>query len=149
MGIELKGGDRLQARLDQLGKQFGSAKGVKAGFLEGATYPDGTPVATIAAIQDGGAPAVGIPPRPFMRNVIARNSPEWGALLLTQIRLAGGDVDKALGKMGLIMAGQIRESIINTNEPALKPATIRRKGFSKPLIDTSTMINAVDSEVVE
>jgi hypothetical protein len=45
------------------------------------------------------------------------------------------------------IAGQLRESIIKTNAPPLSPRTIARKGFAKPLIDTSHMINSVDYEV--
>jgi hypothetical protein len=29
----------------------------------------------------------------------------------------------------------------------LKPATIRRKGFAKPLVDTGHMLNSIDHEV--
>jgi hypothetical protein len=41
----------------------------------------------------------------------------------------------------------LQQSIRDTNDPPLAQATIARKGFAKPLIDTSVMINSVDYEV--
>ncbi|MFT9399734.1 hypothetical protein [Acetobacter sp.] len=49
---------------------------VKAGFLAGSQYPDGTPVASIAAVQEFGASirhgahTTLVPARPFLRPAI-------------------------------------------------------------------------------
>ena len=51
----LSGGNKLQAYLDALVAKVGSGQAVRVGFLEGATYPDGTPVAQVAAAQEFGA----------------------------------------------------------------------------------------------
>lgn len=115
--IELKGGDRLLKRLAEIGKEFGSKKSVRMGFLEGATYPDGTSVAQVAAINNFGAPAAGIPARPFFTNMIRQKSPEWGLILVRLIKQSDGDVDKALAKMGLFMESQLADSIVEMNEP--------------------------------
>ena len=72
------GGEKLQAALAELAKKVSKAASVEVGFLEGATYPDGTSVAMIAAIDEFGAPANGTPPRPYFRNMIAKDSPDWG-----------------------------------------------------------------------
>lgn len=146
--IELKGGDRLLKRLAEIGKQLGSNRTIRAGFLSGSTYPDGTPTAMVAAIQNYGAPAAGIPPRPFFSNMILRNSPAWAVELAALLKRTGNDADKALALMGVNIAGQLKQSIVDTNEPPLAESTIRAKGFAKPLINTSHMINSVDSEVV-
>ena len=54
----------------------------------------------------------------------------------------------ALGALaGEAIAGQLRQSIVDTNSPALAESTIRRKGFSKPLVDTGHMLQSVDYEV--
>ena len=49
------GGDRLTARLAAIGERLGGGPQVRVGFLEGATYPDGTSVAYVASIQEFGA----------------------------------------------------------------------------------------------
>ena len=49
--------------------------------------------------------------------------------------------------MGLGIKGQLQQSIIETNAPPLAESTVARKGFEKPLVDTSHMLNSVDFEV--
>lgn len=55
MAVKIKGGTKIRAYLKTLQDRVESGRAVNAGFLEGATYPDGTPVAYIAAIQEFGA----------------------------------------------------------------------------------------------
>lgn len=63
MGADgLSGGDRLQQHLDRILARVRSAQAVRVGFLEGATYPDGTPVAKIAAVQEFGG-SIEVPER--------------------------------------------------------------------------------------
>lgn len=50
----LHGGDKLQQYLDRLLARVSSAQAVKVGFLEGATYPDGTSVPMVASVQEFG-----------------------------------------------------------------------------------------------
>ena len=138
----------IEAYLADLSRRLGSGRTLKVGFLSGATYPDGTPVALVAAVQNFGAPSRGIPPRPFLDQVKAAHENEWPVQLAKLIE-AGDDPVTALGKMGEIMKGQIQQSIRDTDSPPLKPATVRRKGFDKPLIDTGHMLNSVDYAVEE
>jgi len=140
-------GPSLQAQLDLLARNVTRAVKVRVGFLEKATYPDGTSVAMVAAIQDGGAPAAGIPPRPFFRNMVAAKQGEWPKAIEGLLKANEYDADKTLKQTGAAIAGQLRQSIVDTNEPPLKPATIRRKGHSKPLVDTGHMLQSVDYEV--
>ncbi len=144
--MAVKGGDKLQAKLRELASKLRGGS-VRVGFLENATYPNGTPVAMIAAIQNFGAPRAGIPPRPFFTNMIAAKQKEWPSAVAGLLKSNEYDVTKTLQMTGEAVAGQLRQSIRDTNEPPLKPATIRRKGFDKPLIHTSHMINSVDYEV--
>jgi hypothetical protein len=146
----MKGGDKLTKKLAQLAKQAGVSKptSVRVGFLETATYPDGTPVAMIAAIQNWGAPKVNIPPRPFFSNMIIDKQKEWPKAIAGLLQKHNGDAYKALDEAGAAIAGQLRQSIVDTNSPPLSPITIRRKGFDKPLVDTGHMLNSIDHEVV-
>ena len=143
----VKGGDKFEARLAAITAMVNNASEVRVGCLSEATYPDGTPVAMIAAIQDFGAPAAGIPPRPFFRNMIAKKSPEWPKAIRDLLKANQYDALRTLQQSGEAIAGQLRQSIVDTNDPPLAPATIRRKGFSKPLVDTGHMLNSVNYQV--
>lgn len=139
--MAMVGGKKLAQALKKMPKGISS---VSIGFLEGSTYPDGTSVPMVAAINEYGAPSRGQPPRPFFRRLIAAKSKEWakasGELLVNN----GYDVPKTLGMVGEGVKGQLQQSIRDLVSPALAQSTIDRKGFSKPLIDTGHMLNSVD-----
>ena len=143
----MRGGDKVVERLRQIARSIGNGGTLRVGFLENAKYPDGKPVAMIAALNDFGVPSRGQPPRPFFRNAIAKHQDEWPPAIAGLLRDNDYNAQKALDIAGFAIAGQIKQSIIDTNEPPLAPSTIARKGFSKPLIDTSVLINSVDHEV--
>jgi hypothetical protein len=129
--MSFTGGDKLKAKLEEIARMAGKADKVNVGWLENATYPNkaGTPVAAIAAIQEYGAPKAGIPARPFFRSMIAAHKGEWGPQLGKIIKAADYDSEVALGLMGENIKGQLQESIIATNEPALSPITVMLRGM--------------------
>jgi len=146
--VTLTGGDGLEAKLKELAGKLGAKKReVRVGFFENAKYPDGTSVATIAAIQNFGAPSRGIPPRPFFSNMVAAKSPGWPDSFVRIMKANEYDLDLSLNLLGGGIAGQLRQSIKDTNSPPLSPVTVRKKGFAKPLIDTAVMFQSVDFEV--
>lgn len=145
--VEIKGGNKLERELLRMSIDAVKGKTLKVGFLSGANYPDGTPVATVAAIQDFGAPARNIPPRPFFRNTVKAGKQTWGADLASVMKKNKMDAAKALALMGEQIKGEIKNSIANGAYKPLKPATVKRKGFDKPLVDTGQMLNSVDYEV--
>lgn len=141
----ISGGKKLEIELARMAANLAGGKTLRVGFLENATYPDGTPVAMIAAIQDLGSGD--IPPRPFFRNMIAAKSGEWPKALGDLLKDNDYDSAKALEEMGHGIKGQLQQSIRDTNSPPLAASTIARKGHAKPLIDTTLMISRVDFEV--
>lgn len=173
--MSLSGGEELERRLMEIARKVGRSGSVRVGFLEGATYPDGTSVAMVAAINNFGAPEKGIPARPFFTNMIKENSGAWGDEFAGALKLADYDVGKALGLMGEHIAGQLRQSIVDTVAPPNSPVTNLLKqrfpmggyGFDdvlaawddvaagevapagKPLVWSGTMLRAVDYEVEE
>ncbi len=149
MTIGLSGGKRMRIVLEDIQRKAGSGEFLRLGFLEGATYPNGTPVAYIAAINEFGRPDHNQPPRPFFRQMIAAKSPGWGQSMAKVLKAAGYDVDVSLARMGEGIRGQLQGSIRELTQPPLAPATVEAKGFDKPLIDTSVMINSVDYEVTK
>lgn len=145
---QITGGAALHATLNDLARKLGGPTRVLGvGFLEGATYPDGTSVAMVAAVQNFGSARV--PPRPFFSNMVREKSPAWGEKLARILEQNGNDANAAMHLMGEGIKGQLQQSIRDTNSPPLAESTIARKGFAKPLIDTSNMINSVDYEVTE
>ena len=141
------GGSKLDATLKQIAAKASSAKVVNVGFLEGATYPDGTSVPMVAAINEYGAPAKNIPPRPFFRQMIAAESGHWPSDTGAVLKAADYNAAAALGMLGEAVKGELQRAIRNFSGAPLAPSTIAAKGFDKQLIDTSVMINSVDYEV--
>lgn len=134
------------ARLLERVFRRGTQMHLNAGFLEGATYPDGTPVAAVAYWNEFGTDRM--PPRPFMRQTIAKNQDQWPKLLAACLKQSGGDLEKALDMTAERIVAQIQEEIRTLQSPPLAPSTVKAKGFDKPLIDTGHMLNSVGYEVV-
>lgn len=116
---------------------------LKVGFLKGGTYEDGTSLPMVAATNEFGVPARGQPARPFFRSMIAAQSPKWGKMASVLLKRNGLDIDAMLDTMGQEIVGRVQESINNLMDPPLAKSTIERKGFDKPLIDTSFMVKHV------
>lgn len=144
--MAVQGGDALERKLAELAANLASGQVLRAGFLEGATYPDGTPVATIAAANEFGRPENNQPPRPFFRQAIAENRGRW-AKGLGALIAQGKPIEQALLLTGEVVKGDIQASIRELVSPELSPVTVAKKGFDKPLIDSSHMINSTGHEV--
>ena len=138
--------------LEKLADQMKRAK-LEVGFFESATYPDGTPVAYVAAIQEFGNPAGNNPSRPFFRNAISQND-GWKQLAtkaMNAVVEGRMELNQALNQMGLKMAADVKDSITDGSYEALKQSTLdarqsrkRTEGVaSKPLIDTAQMLQSV------
>ena len=99
---------------------------VSIGFMEGATYPDGTSVASVAFWNEfghgGRFPA---PPRPFFRTMIAQNQDNWPEMMAQHLRATKFDGQKTLTYMGEEIDGELKQSIIDFSDPALSPVTLR------------------------
>lgn len=143
----IKGGEKLAAALAKISAGVSKPATLSVGFLEGATYPDGTSVPMVAAINEFGAPSRGIPPRPFFRNMVASKSPEWPKAVGDLLKANDYDAEKTLGHAGEDIKGQLQQSIVDTNAPPNAQSTIDAKGSSKPLVDTGHMLNSVDYSV--
>lgn len=139
-----------KAQLEALTQSLDGVE-VRTGWFESAKYPDGTPVAYVAAIQEFGFAPKNIPARAYMRPTVRAKSNEWNAKLRQLLKRAtdGGMVMEA---MGAVIAGDFREAIINVNDPPLAKATLaarRRRGNSstKPLSDTRVLMQTLTHQV--
>ena len=144
---QVLGGDKWKTVLEELAKE---KVGVKVGILEGATTPDGKPIAPYAAFNEFGTEH--IPSRPFMRQTVAEKTGEWASSTTSLIKgksTEKGILKKAVGYMGRQMEADLVEKIKSNIPPANKAATIKRKGPGKPtLFDSGDMLHAISSEVI-
>ncbi|MDD9339600.1 MAG: hypothetical protein PV362_08090 [Providencia heimbachae] len=144
---------QLKAVYDELAK-----KQIKVGFFEHSQYTDGTPIAYIAAIQELGYPAGGIPPRPFLRPTMSDKKSEYSQLIFRAAKAAvkgNNTVTDGLTQIGKKMAGDVELAIEAVREPKLKDATVaarrrkrsKGKATDKPLIFNGDLRDAVEFSV--
>lgn len=144
--IDIKGVDELCERLR---KQMKKVKGARAGYIGNQSYPNGLTVAENALIQEYGTDT--IPPRPFLRKTLKQQK-KW-AKFTKEMFDANGDgtltLEQIAGQVGIMMKQDIQDSINSNIPPPNAESTIRQKGSSKTLIDTGTLRNSVQSEVIK
>lgn len=129
MPAKLVGGSRFKAAIGDLSRKLAKAGTVRVGFLEGAKYPNGTPVAMVAAIQNYGAPRRGIPPRPYFSNMVKDRSPGWAPAMIENLKRTNYSTEQTLELMGQGIKGQLQQAIIDTMSPALSPVTVMLRGM--------------------
>ena len=150
----LSGADGVMKALEDIARKMGGGE-VAVGFMAGATYPDGTPVAAVAFWNEFGKGVQSKEgdyfqlPRPFFRQMIAAESPTWPGKMAKLAKAMDYDGPKVLALMGEDIKGALQQSINDFTTPALKESTVEAKGFAKPLIDTSHMLNSIAIEVKE
>jgi hypothetical protein len=121
---------------------------VKVGFPSGKVGGD---IVSRALWNEFGT-SRGIPERPFMRNSLRANREKYIEVLkalAAQIVRGVTSLQESLSALGQEAAGDIQNEILTGNFVPNKPATIKAKGSSKPLIDTGQMLGSVTYEVVD
>lgn len=105
------------------------------GFPSGIAYPDGGPnVAYVAAIQEFGAPASSIPPRPFMQPTVKEKKEEWVKTLANSIpKVVMGEMSAfdSLDLVGNQAQADIQTKISDIDSPALSPITVLLRKWRK------------------
>jgi type II secretory pathway component PulF len=105
-------------------------------------------VATVAAAHELG---LGVPLRSWLRTPIDALRPEIQKQMkkLAQQVERGLPLENALDRLGLWLVGKLQKGIAaGLPVPPLAPATVAKKGSSKPLIDTGQMRSSISHEVV-
>lgn len=120
----IKGGNKLEAALKEISRNASKAGVVRVGFLSNATYPDGTSIPMVAAVQEYGAPRAGIPPRPYFRTMVAAKAPEWPRAVGALLKSSNYDSEKTLTLMGEGIKGQLQQSIVDLTAPPLSQVTL-------------------------
>lgn len=116
-------------------------KGVEAGIFGGKDQKK-------AMWQEYGT-SRGIPARPFLRNTMYENEARFASFLGPYIQnvMEGGSADGALSSLGQFMVMSIQRTIASGGFAPNAPSTIKKKGSSKPLIDTGSMYGAITFNV--
>lgn len=123
-------------------KSFGD-KEVAVGFPAGKSqaYPDGTGVATVAAYHVYG---IGVPRRDFMGLALSDIKRHTKEIMKQASRASDERTQLALMETaGEIAKRDIQKAIVDLDDPPNDPKTIKAKGSSNPLIDTSHMLQSV------
>lgn len=125
---------------------------VRIGVPDAAKEVDGTTIVTVAYANEYGVPSKGIPERPAFRTGIKRGQDDRKRLnRANMIKICQGsqEVDAAYGQLGNMAVGQVKRAMKEGPWVPNKPATIKRKGSSKPLFDTGNYSQSVQYEVVK
>lgn len=142
--VEFIGGDKLKAVFQKAGK--GGISSVDVGVFASAKYPDGTPVAAVAAWNEFGTAT--IPERPAIR--IANKENEKNLLNLIKKTVDPETMvitPRVGGLIGANHQGVTQQSITKLSTPANAPGTIKAKKSSNPLIDTGFYRNSITFKV--
>ena len=104
-----------------------------------------------AMVHEFGAPRANIPARSFIR--AGFDHYQWQitdrAVRLLQDVLSGKtSLDAYMDALGVYVVGRLQQYLIDLQTPPLKPATIRKKGSSNPLVDTGRMVQSISYRVV-
>lgn len=159
--VTVTGGEKLKLKIKELAK---IKMGLKVGVLEGATYPDGMNVATVAYLNEYGGHN---PPRPFLKTTVDKEGKKWMKGVRNNLKKMGvtrESMKTVLEMLGQTAQGDIKTTISQwspTNPRPNKPATIAAKARraragkgtvgidpNRVLIDTGRMIQSIDYEVL-
>jgi hypothetical protein len=122
---------------------------MRAGLLEGATEPDGTPMALVGFWNEYGTED--IPPRPAFRTTAIAQASRWAKIVGVTLQRNGGDFDAALRMAGEQAVVDIQKTIGAWTDPPNAPSTIAKKGFDGPLRGSAAapMQHAVAYDIVD
>ena len=136
-------GRKFQQMLKELAE-----KEVRVGFQHGkATEEDGTDICDIAAWNELGT--VHIPARPFLRMSVDDNASKIKSFLQEKKKdlVRGISAEQVLKEIGIFQKDLIQEKITDGSFAPNAASTVKKKGSSKPLIDTGRMRQSVNYEI--
>jgi len=122
-------------------------KGVKVGIRRGKGSHDGTDMLDIAVYNHFGTAS--IPARPFVSDCAEKNAgqiQEAQRRLVYRVYQGSLSADGALAELGAWYVNVQKGHILHGGWTPNAPATVKRKGSNKPLVDTGQLVNTVDWE---
>jgi hypothetical protein len=144
----LAGHDKLTPDGRRFYKEIEELKKLQArvGFQHGEETDEdsGADLADVAMWNELGTAHA--PPRPFLRQSVDNNVSQIKAMCSIQLQaIARGEKNarEALETLGVLQKGFVQDEIRNGDFTPNAPSTIRKKGSSKPLIDSGHMRQSV------
>nr|DAW76189.1 MAG TPA: virion morphogenesis protein [Caudoviricetes sp.] len=142
---QLEGLEKLDKELKYL-----QTHAVKVGVL-GNGSANGISVQDYAIFNEYGTSR--IPARPFFRLSVgtanAQNEiKEYMKQQVEQIIQGGMSAQQAYENLGTFIVQKIKKTIASGNFAALNPQTVKKKGHSKPLMDTHSLYESINYEIV-
>jgi len=148
--VSFEGGEKLKKFFKNAGK--GGIRSVDVGIFAGSRYPDGTPVAAVAAWNEFGTDHGWgrIPERPAIRNANRGNEDTLIRLIKNTVDPETMVITKRIGGLiGKSHQWATQQSIINLRDPANKESTKKAKKSGNPLIGKDdTYKNSITFKVV-
>lgn len=145
--VKDRGWNRIRKEIEEMGRSF-----VKIGVLSNAgRYPasqGNMNLAEVATAHEFGTEK--IPERPFMRQAFDTSNRKISDFIKKErdkIYRGESSTNESLHKLGVLHQGQVQETITTGEFKPLAPSTIKRKGSSKPLIDTGRLRQSINFEV--
>lgn len=120
-------------------------KEVRVGFQRGeATEEDGTDICDVAVWNELGT--INMPSRPFLRKSVDENEAKINHFLQSKQRdlVRGVPEEQILKEIGIFQKDLIQEKITEGSFAPNAESTIRKKGSSKPLMDSGRMRQSVN-----
>lgn len=121
--------------------------GLPAGKSHSGTDLD---MAELGAVHEFGSISRNIPARPFIRPSITENREKYIKLMRQQaskLIFRRVTLKNALSIVGEVAKSDIQKYMLTASFTPLSPETIKRKGSTRPLIDSAQMRNAITYEV--
>lgn len=148
------------SKLDDMMKQFGTNFIARVGILgarAGATHDteSGMTNSQIGVIHEFGSETNNIPARSFLRMPLeTRQEDLLEALDSATVKklVEAGEIEKVYKLLGIHAEGIVKDAFRSSgygNWPPNTPETVKKKGSSRPLIDTTKLMGAITSDVVK
>jgi hypothetical protein len=134
-----------------------SAAAVKVGVLQSAgehqdEHGEAVTIAQVAAWNEYGTEDGHVPSRPAFRLAADDNRANIATAqerMIGQVLEGKIDINTALQRVGMLVQGYVRRSIIDLADPPNAESTIKAKGSSNPLIDSGQLAQSITYEVVK
>lgn len=143
----------VDLNLDVLTELLALVEGLGESYVEAGIQGDeGSEIIVRAATNEFGSEDGHVPERSFIRSTAKAQEDAWGKLAnnaaAAALKPGGGGTEQALGLLGTVMQGDIRQAIVDIKDPPNADSTIRRKKSDNPLVDSGRMRSAVTYKVV-
>lgn len=146
----VKDDKREQIRIEKLLRKTAKTLHIAVGILQDQQVENGFSMVDLATVHEYGSKDGHIPQRSFIRSTCdAQRNNHLKLISVLQGKIVDGalKVRQALTQLGEIVSKDMMQTINRGIAPELKPATVRRKGSSKALIDTGRLKGSITHEV--